>query len=117
MSDIGRMDKRVYIQTATSTTTATGGRTRTWATTRERWAKVEDTRGSVYDSASGHYQSNNYLKFTIRDSSMFDDLRADDIRVLYKKRIYRVININRGNHDGFYLTLECNGKEWEAPIA
>jgi len=102
--NIGHMDRRIQLQSATLTTNGYGERTESWATYATVWAAIVYKGGS--EKVSGdQVSSTNKVEFRIRYSTDVSGCVASD-RVLYNSQYYQVLAVEEiGRREG--LTLIC----------
>lgn len=101
----GRMDSRITIQRATTTTDLYGQRVESWGTLATVWADVIYREGSGNESiASEQVFSKQPVHFVIRYGSTWADVNPKD-RVSYNSKAYNIEAVQEiGRNDGLRLT-------------
>jgi SPP1 family predicted phage head-tail adaptor len=100
--DIGRLNQRVELQSATTTCDAMGQPVQTWATVATVWAEVSPLTGREFDAASAA-NSEVELKVIIRYYSGL----TSHWRLLHGTKVYQILtilNLSSGKKD---LKLMC----------
>ena len=99
---IGRLSKRVQLQSATEARDAHGQPVRTWVNQKTVWAAVEPIRGRELETAR-QLASEATIRVIVR-------YRADittDWRVIYSGKTLEITEIINEDFDNRYLVMRC----------
>ena len=90
----GSMDRRIRIETAIKTRSASGQADRTWMLLDEVWSKVTYNDGRE-GFGSNQFQATAELKFEIYYPSEIDPFPtpSEDIRIVYEGREYDLLQV------------------------
>jgi SPP1 family predicted phage head-tail adaptor len=100
--EVGALDRRVTIETATKTKDSYGGIVVSWASLGTYWANVRPMVARER-FISGAIRENNVSVFTIRYRTGFDV----EARISYDGKLYRIIGIaERGRREWTEITAE-----------
>lgn len=103
-TSIGELNRRIQIQRATVSASATGMEVRTWETLYTLWAKVEFPQTGQQEIFLGDQQvATTRVNFTIRHR---DGLGEKD-RVVYLEQEYDILNIIEHGGRREYLIIQA----------
>lgn len=110
MDTIGKLDRRITIQSASDVKDGYGGVTRTWGTYVDRWANIKYTRGSEGYQADRKNALYTIL-FTLRRDSGTKGINQK-MRIKYEGMIYDIVSISERTDEyrRMYLTIEGEQK-------
>lgn len=109
MRDIGELKHRISIeQKISKTDPSTGYPANVWEERFKLWAYMEDATGSEFFE-SGAVQMVQTTNFTIR----WRNGLANDMRVVYKNRIYEIISISGGRNIGDLMIIKTREQRKE----
>lgn len=112
---IGRLDKRVKIQSPGKVPDGGGGHTISYTTLCEIWAGIVDY-GNRSGVEANHTESKLNAQWIIRYNPIFADRSEKDLRLVYKKRRYKITDIKDVNMMNVEMLLTVDGSNWE-PVA
>jgi len=100
---LGRLDRRITIQGATTTTNDLGQKKETWTTIAEVWAKIDQRPGKDSEKSESRFFSRP-VTFVVR---FRDDIGPDD-RVSFDGKIYRIESVNEVHYSRRrWMNLRC----------
>lgn len=101
MAAIGKLNRRIEIQTFTRTQNSFGEESKSWSTSATVWARIEPSKGKEYFDAQQVKGKTSY-KVTIRKT----DISTDD-RLKYGSKIFEIDAILDTDTDRRYLEIMC----------
>lgn len=103
--EAGRLKHRIKVQKKVNNQDADGNLVENFENVAEIWAEIKDVSAREY-LASSSMQTKITTKIVVRYASY---LEQDNLRILYKNRIYRVEGaLNDPKMENIYLTLLCS---------
>ena len=105
--EVGSLDRRVAIQTATAATNEYHGETLTWATTSTVWARVDWQGGHETSEGAERKTAVSSVVFTIR---YLTAAKGKKVRISYDSQLFDVVNVKELGRKRF---LELHTKLFE----
>lgn len=105
--DPGRLDKRITIQSRSSSLDAYGQQVNTWSTVLECWANIRPMGGSERLQALAMESQLSHTVAIRYNPLVMPPTTADAYRVLYGSRLFNIVavrNLDEANH---WLILDC----------
>lgn len=112
MDNVGKMDRRITVQTPTEARDDFGGFTTTWGTYCERWANLRYSRPAGESYPADRKTSIYTALFTIRRDSTTKDITAK-MRISYDSKTWdiRAISEKADEFRKMYLIIEAEAKD------
>lgn len=115
--DAGKLDRRIRIERATETRSATDGSVSLeWVLLAETWARVEPLSGREFFEAQ-QWAAKADTRFTVRWSSALGELVTPDetCRIVYEERAYNIRSVAElGRRIGLVIIAEARAEAPEA---
>jgi len=99
MMNIGRLDRKIVIESQTFSTNSIGEYTSSWSTFHTAFASIKKVSGSEKIEAD-QITATNKVRFKIR---FFDGI-TEAMRVVYNGAYYDIIEIQELDREGLFLT-------------
>jgi head-tail adaptor len=113
---VGKLDRRITIESLTESRDDFGGVVETWATLATRWAGVE-TAGGARGSGDEGYDAGqkldyNSIFFTLRRDNTTKLINAKSYRIVYDGDTYDIRNVNEqyDQYRRMYVVIEAKYK-------
>lgn len=103
---IYKMNRRVELQSATTSTGSTGELIKTWTTFATVWAYMRTMTGNE-KNLSQQVKSNLSYEITIRYSSDVSGINPDD-RILYDSRMFDIKDVRNVDETNIEIRMLCS---------
>jgi head-tail adaptor len=119
LNDIGKLDKKIQIQTSVKVTGTGTSQKVSFATWKTPWAKVAQKNSWSTAPEGGHFVTGTVKEFIIRYHNDLSKRKPGNVRIKYppsggEARYYKVTGINLYDENDDYLVINCDGNNWEA---
>jgi len=108
----GKLDRRIRLESATTTRGLDGHPVRTWSLLREVWAELRPIRGQEGFPAQ-QFAAKAEVTFRIRYTYGLDPLPnpSEDMRIVYEGRSYDIVSVTEiGRREGLDITATARAE-------